>query len=215
LTPGPSKRRIGVYGGKFDPIHIGHLICAEMTRDAFALDKVLFVTSASPPHATGASPAHLRHLLVEAACAPNTFFEACDVELKRAGPSYMVDTIAELQRLYGDDTELFLLTSSEYLEPAHRWHLTRWHRGADLLRSCHLLIFTRPGHELSQVREWAAELPGATVSFLEVCPSPPVSSTLIRERVSQGKSVWYMVLPEVWHVIREKSLYGCRGRPSP
>jgi nicotinate-nucleotide adenylyltransferase len=202
------QNRIGVYGGKFDPIHIGHLICAEMSRDAFALDKVLFVTSANPPHASGASSAEHRHRLVQAACSPNAFFEACDVELKRQGPSYMVDTIAELQARYGSACELFLLTSSEYLEPSHPWHLTRWHRGPELLQACQLLVFTRPGHELATVKEWAAALPRARVLFLDLCPSPPVSSTLIRDRVRAGKSVWYMVLTEVWQVIRELGLYG-------
>ena len=74
--------RIGIYGGKFDPIHIGHLICAEWTREHFGLDKVLFVTSANPPHKkSGVLDAELRHEMVEAAVEPNCYFEASDIEL--------------------------------------------------------------------------------------------------------------------------------------
>jgi len=207
----PAKK-VGIYGGKFDPPHVGHLMCAEMTREAFGLDKVLFVTSANPPHKkTGVSPAHLRHELVEAAVYRNCFFEACDIELKRQGPSYTLDTVRALSAEYGPGTDLYLMLSSEYLEPSHPWHLSKWHDSAELFSLTHFLIFARPGHSNEQIEEWARLIPQARIQCLHFCPSPPVSSTMIRERIAQGQSVWYMILPEVWQLIRKRGLYLAEG----
>jgi nicotinate-nucleotide adenylyltransferase len=204
-----KKKRVGIYGGKFDPPHNGHLLCAEMTRDHFQLDKVLFVTSANPPHKkTGVLDAIIRHEMVSAAVAPNCYFEACDVELKRDGPSFTLDTVRDVHKIYGPDTELFLLMSSEYLDPSHAWHLSKWHDVQDLFGLCTLLIFPGRDQTIEQAREWGKLLPQARIDFLDFCPSPPVSSTLIRDRVAQGKTVWYMVPAEVWRIIRDRRLYG-------
>jgi nicotinate-nucleotide adenylyltransferase len=204
-----KPRRIGVYGGKFDPPHVGHMLCAEMTREAFQLDKVLFVTSANPPHKkTGVLEAKIRHMMVSAACGPNSYFEPCDVELKRDGPSFTLDTIRELHRIHGPETELFLMMSSEYLDPEHPWNLTKWHDVEDLYGLCTLLVFPGRDHQIEQAEAWGKLIPQAKIEYLAFCPSPPVSSTLIRDRVSQGLSVWYMVLPEVWQIIRDLRLYG-------
>ncbi len=214
-----NPKRVGIYGGKFDPPHVGHLMCAEMTREAFQLDKVLFVTSAVPPHKkTGVLDASIRHEMVSAAVAPNCFFEACDVELKREGPSYTLDTVRDVHEIYGTGTELFLLMSSEYLDPAHAWHLSKWHDVEQLFSLCTLLIFAGRDQTIEQAREWAKLLPQARIDFmLTFCPAPPVSSTLIRDRIAEGKSVWYMVLPEVWRIIRDRRLYGLTAprRSSP
>ena len=203
-----SPRKIGVYGGKFDPPHVGHLMCAEMTREAFDLDLVLFVTSANPPHKkTGVSDARIRQAMVEAAVAPNYFFQACDIELRREGPSYTLDTIKALKAQYGD-AELYLMLSSEYLDPEHPWHITKWKNSHELFALCRLLIFPREGHTVAQSTQWAELITEADIQILSFCPSPPVSSTLIRDRIASGASVWYMVLPEVWNIIRRKRLYG-------
>jgi nicotinate-nucleotide adenylyltransferase len=213
-----KPKRAGIYGGKFDPPHVGHLICAEMTREAFQLDKVLFVTSANPPHKkTGVLDADIRHEMVRAAVAPNCYFEACDVELKREGPSFTVDTVRDVHRMYGPGTELFLLMGSEYLDPNHPWHLSKWHDVEDLFRLCTLLVFSSRDQTVEQSKEWAKLLPQARFDFLDFCPAPPVSSTMIRDRVAKGLSVWYMVLPEVWRIIRDRGLYGVTAprRSSP
>jgi nicotinate-nucleotide adenylyltransferase len=207
-----TPRKIGIYGGKFDPPHVGHLMCAEMTREEFSLDKVLFVTSANPPHKkTGVSDAKIRHAMVEAAVFRNCFFEACDIELKRDGPSYTLDTVRALSQQYGPDTELYLMLSSEYLEPTHPWHLSKWHDSDELFRLCHFLIFARPGHSADEIEQWALAMPQARIDVLGFCPSPPVSSTLIRDRIARGQSVWYMILPEVWQLIRDCGLYTTGG----
>src|SRR5579885_1791638 len=208
------KLRIGVYGGKFDPIHIGHLLCAEWTRERFELDKVLFVTSANPPHKkNGVLDARLRHEMVEAGIRPNCYFEACDIELNREGPSYMLDTIKELRERYGDKAELFLLLSSEYLEPDNAWRLDKWHGAEELFSLCTILCFPRAGTALAQIEDWSKQIAGADIRAL-ACPSPPVSSALIRARVSQGLSVWYMVPAEVWRIIRDRGHYADPNHPA-
>lgn len=213
-----KPKRIGFYGGKFDPPHVGHLLCAEMTREAFQLDKVLFVTSANPPHKpVGATPAHIRHEMVEAACAPNCFFEACDLELKRPGKSYTLLTIRQLRDIYGPDTEICLMISSEYLDPDYEWNVGVWTGAVELFPMVRLLVFTREGHTNELSRQWGAMLVEKfkgeveiKIDYLDFCPAPPVSSTLLRKRVSQQQSIWYMVLPEVWQIIRDRGLYGCK-----
>lgn len=205
-----KKRRIGIYGGKFDPPHNGHLMCAELTRDNSGLDKVLFVVSANPPHKdTGVTDARLRLEMVEAACAPNCYFEACDVELKRPGKSWTYPTVVTLSEKYGPDVELCLMMSSEYLDPEHAWTLRRWQHYEELISMVTLLVFMRPGHTAEQTKAWGALHTGARIEYLTYCPAPPVSSTEIRDRVSKGLSIWYMVLPEVWQIIRARKLYGC------
>jgi nicotinate-nucleotide adenylyltransferase len=202
-----KKLKIGVYGGKFDPIHIGHLICAEWTRERFGLDKVLFVTSANPPHKkTGVLDARFRHEMVKAGVEPNCYFEACDIELGRTGPSYTVDTLKELAAKYGDSAELFLMVSAEYLEPNHAWRLDKWHGADEIFKIATILVFPRDVSGLAQIEEWKKNIPQARIEAL-AAPSPPVSSSLIRERIANGLSVWYMVTAEVWRLIRDRKHY--------
>lgn len=210
-----KKRRIGIYGGKFDPPHVGHALCAEMTREAFDLETVLFVVSANPPHKdSGVTPAKIRLRMVQAMVAPNCYFEACDIEMKREGKSFTYDTVVALRKKYGPDVELCLMMSSEYLDPEHPWYLkTKWDKSAELVKMVRLLIFCRAGHTVEMAKKWAELIPGAQVEFLDFCPTPPVSSTILRDRVAEGQSIWYMVLPEVWQVIRDLGLYGCKLPP--
>lgn len=208
-------RRIGVYGGKFDPLHIGHLICAEWTRERFDLDKVLFVTSANPPHKrSGVLDAKLRHAMVEAALEPNCYFEACDIELKRDEPSYTLETIRQLKEIYGDDTELFLMISAEYLDPENDWRIDKWKGASELFELASLLVFPRGDMGLDKIELWAKDLPQARIQGMS-CPTPPVSSSMIREMVKNFKSIWYMVPPEVWNIIRDERHYIEPGTTPP
>lgn len=208
-------QRIGVYGGKFDPIHIGHLICAEWTREHFQLDKVLFITSANPPHKkTGVLDARLRHEMVKAATAPNCYFQPCDIELQRTETSYTIETIRELCRRYGESAELYLMLSAEYLDPSNPWRIDKWHGAEELFELCTILAFPRDVSGLESIEAWSKDIPQARIKALH-CPSPPVSSSLIRERVAQGKSIWYMVTPETWKLIRDRRHYLNPGQSIP
>lgn len=199
--------RIGIYGGKFDPIHIGHLICAEWTREHFGLDKVLFVTSANPPHKkSGVLDAELRHEMVEAAVEPNCYFEASDIELRREGPSYTLLTVRQLKEEYGDSAELFLMLSAEYLDPENDWRIDRWKGADELLQLVNLMVFPRDDMGVDKIEEWSRDIPQAKIHSL-TCPTPPVSSSLIRKRVKNFQSIWYMVTPEIWEIIRDRRHY--------
>ena len=132
-------------GGTFDPIHMGHLITAEMVRCAAFLDRILFVPSARPPHKDGtrtASPED-RLIMTEYAVRENLHFSVSDIELHRNGPSYTVDTIAELQsRLDGAD--LFFITGADAMNDLYLWHEPK-----RLLRSCRLIVATREFRSMS------------------------------------------------------------------
>jgi nicotinate-nucleotide adenylyltransferase len=199
-------RGIGLYCGTFNPIHNGHLLIAECARDQFKLEKVLFVTSAKPPHRhSGLLPAELRHQLVTVAVEDNAHFEASALELDRTGPSYTIDTVASVREIYGTDIEVNLIIGGDNLKK-----IGEWHKAQELVQWCHFLVaprlvyeetvLTRPQdrHEaavLERVLEDTPEmcnLPGAKVSIIEF-PAVSISSSQVRERIASGKSVLYMV----------------------
>ena len=200
--------RIGAYGGKFNPVHNGHLISAEWTREEHNLDKILWIPSANPPHVdnTDVLDAELRLEMLEAAIAPNCYFESCDLELRRDGPSYAVDTMRQLKQIYGADSELFFMISAEYLDPDNDWRIDKWHGAEELFSLVDFMVFPRGKMGIRKIKRWARDIPGARVHSLE-CPAPPVSSSMIRERVKTFQSIWYMTPPEVWAIIRDKRHY--------
>jgi nicotinate-nucleotide adenylyltransferase len=199
-------RGIGLYCGTFNPIHNGHLLIAECARDQFSLEKVLFVTSAKPPHRhSGLLPSELRHQLVTVAVQDNSHFEASRLELDRSGPSYTIDTVASVRQMYGEDVEVNLIIGGDNLKK-----IGEWHKAQQLVEWCRFLVaprlvyeetvLTRPQNHreaavLERVLEDAPEmcdLPGAKVSIIEF-PAVSISSSQVRERIAAGKSVLYMV----------------------
>ena len=109
------KKRIGIFGGTFDPIHLGHLIVAETIMDEFSLDRVVFIPAAVPPHKLGKdiSAAHHRYMMTMLAICSNPRFEASDMEMRRTGPSYSRDTLAELIREHGEDTDFYFIVGAD------------------------------------------------------------------------------------------------------
>jgi nicotinate-nucleotide adenylyltransferase len=207
-------RKIGVYGGTFDPPHYGHLLCAEWTREWFNLDRVLFVTGATPPNkVSGPLDAEDRHEMVVAAVSDNPWFQASRVELELdAERSYTLLTMRELRRQYGTDVDLWCIISSEYLNPTHEWFLPKWMGAEELFQICRFLIFPRDHLDLEQSQQWAAEIPNARID-LAFAPSPPLSSTLIRNMVAEGKSSWYTTPWAVQQIIRKKGHYRTAATP--
>lgn len=130
---------IGLFCGTFNPIHLGHLLIAECARDQFALSKVLFVTSPTPPHrSTGLLPGEQRHQLVQAAIQGNGRFEASRLELDRGGTSYTVDTVEQVLAAHSEPTRVNLIIGGDNLP-----FLKDWHRSQELLTLCRLIVVPR------------------------------------------------------------------------
>ncbi len=198
-----STRRLGILGGTFDPIHIGHLIIAEEARARFGLDKVLFVPARISPHKLDDTPADGEHRfrMVEIAVAGNPGFCASRVDLDRPGPSYTVDMLEEL-RLQFQGADFCFIMGMDSLE-----HLDKWRQPIRLLRLAHLVVVTRPGHKVS-LDALDRRLPGLrdAVSLLDTV-NVGISSTDIRERVRRGMSIRYQVPADVYEYIRDRGLY--------
>ena len=193
-----GDRRIGIVGGTFDPIHHGHLVAASEVADRFALDEVVFVPTGQPwqKNDVKVSPAEDRYLMTVIATASNPRFHVSRVDIDRPGPTYTVDTLRELRKVYGPEAELFFITGADALAKILSW------KDADQLFSlAHFVGVTRPGFELS-----GAHLPKDAVSLVEV-PAMAISSTDCRARVAAGKPVWYLVPDGVVQYIAKRGLY--------
>ncbi len=201
--------RLGILGGTFDPIHIGHLILAEEAYDQLGLNLVLLAPAADPPHKReqGKSPAGRRVRMVELAIADNPHLALSRVDVERPGPHYTLDMVRLLREQHGPGVELFFLMGLDSLAD-----LPTWHRPLDLMQQCKLVAFSRPGAGF----DWEtleAALPGARSEVI-VLPMPllQISGSDLRERARQGRFLRYLVPPPVEQYIREQQLY-CAERP--
>lgn len=201
------KPRLGILGGTFNPIHIGHLILAQSALEAFGLGSVLFVPCATPPHKSASDLIEGRHRLamVERATEWNPFFDVSDMELQRAGMSYAIDTVRELgQRM--PDTELFFIIGADTLRELHKWRNID-----DLLALCRFVTFSRPGSELDGLRQADLKLappwPERLMKDVVAGRHLDISSSDVRYRIAEGLSIRYLVPPEVEMYIAEHGLY--------
>jgi nicotinate-nucleotide adenylyltransferase len=199
--------KIGLFGGTFDPIHSGHLILAEQAREAFHLNKVLFIPSAAPPHKSPKeiTSASSRLKMIETAIQGNPFFEVSTVELERATPSYSIDTVKELGRKYPNDS-LFFIIGTDSLFEMHTWYKVN-----ELIQLCEFIYVYRPGFSVQDKRSNELQLePEAFKVLTRHCvkmASIDISSTDIRLRVAQGRSIRYLVPESVREFIEQKGLY--------
>ena len=198
------EKRIGIMGGTFDPIHMGHLITAEMVRAEVELDEVLFIPSARPPHKDGTRAASIADRFAMTACAiqDNPNFSLSDMELRREGPSYTVDTIAALHDQF-DGAVLFFITGADAMNDLYRWHEP--HR---LLRSCQFIVATRQGVPLDELL-LAEKFTAEERSHIQVLPTPhlEISSSAIRTRIRAGLSIRHLVPRAVEEYIEDRGLY--------
>ena len=198
---------IGVMGGTFDPIHVGHLAIAEEARESARLDRILFVPAGLPPHkpAGSVTPVEHRVAMVAAAIADNPAFELSTIEVDRDGPSYTVDTLESLAA-GGDDLTL-ILSAETFAE------LPGWHEPERLFDAARMAVVPREGYAAPDPAWLSAAFPGreARVSYLEG-PRLGLSSTAIRARVAAGRSIRYLVPPAVEAYITANHLY---RRPAP
>lgn len=191
--------RIGLFGGTFDPVHLGHLRAAENAREALGLDRVALVPSATPPHrARPASSADDRLAMARLAAATHPCFEAWDLELRRPGPSYTVDTVcAVLTERPGDDLVL--------LVGADTWpEMATWRDPERLFSLVEVGVAERPGAPLPPL---APPFPSARGVRLVDGPSLPISATAIRARVAEGRSIRYLVPDAVADYVATRGLY--------
>jgi len=196
---------IGVIGGTFDPIHIGHLAVAEEARERLHLALVLFVPAGQPwlkPNIPISAAEH-RAQMVRLAITGNPYFKLSTMEIERAGPSYTVDTIAELQGQLGAEDELFFILGWENLA-----QLPQWHEPSRLIEICHLVVAPRPDYPCPNLKALEAAIPGLSqrVMLMEQ-PQIGVSASEIRARVARGLSIYHLVPEPVNQYIKQHRLY--------
>jgi len=209
------EKRVGLLGGTFNPIHVGHLRGAEEIREAFDLEKVIFIPASVPPHKGMERLMDASHRLemVRLALRSNPAFSISDIELKRSGKSYSVDTIRYFKDLYPGPL-FFILGEDAFFE------IEAWREFKDLFSLCHFVVMSRPGFQKAGL-----ELPESLVPFfrreargrwthisghclyLQEITLLDISSTRIRERIKRGNSVRYLLPAEVEAYIDGKGLY--------
>ena len=205
-----SGRKLGVLGGTFDPVHLGHLIIAEEAADRLGLDVVVFVPARDPwrKERSDIASAADRMAMVRLATRDNPRFRVSEVDLKREGPSYSVDTLDDL-REQEDDAQLYFLVGYDTL-----MDIPHWREPKRLMNLAHLVTVVRPGYAIDfEVLERV--MPGVrhNVTLLEI-PEVGISSTEVRRRIAAGKSVRYWVPEPVAEYIRQRGLYGARDTSS-
>lgn len=197
--------KVGIMGGTFDPIHNGHLATAEAVKDSLALDLVLFIPSARPPHKRGRKvlePEHRLAMTILATCS-HPHYHVSTIEIMRSGPSYAVDTIDALKSGFEPATRFyFILGADAALE------LSTWHHAQELVNKCFFVVATRQGtdFDMSSIENQFA--PESREHLIRVeTPALEISSTDIREKIRSGRSIKYLVPELVEQYIIKENLY--------
>lgn len=205
---GPASGAIGILGGTFDPVHIGHLAIAEEAREALALERVVFLPAGAPVHKPGrpVSPAEDRVAMVAAAIADNPAFALSRAEVDRPGPSYAVDTLealaAEARAAGGHADLVFILSSEAYAG------LPTWRRPERILELCWMAVVPRPGAQAADPVAMTRLVPGADRRTIVLDgPTLAVSGSAIRARVAAGRSIRYLVPDAIVAYIGDHGLY--------
>lgn len=198
-----TTERIGIFGGRFDPIHIGHLLLAQAALEELQLTRIVFLPSGGHAHykeedrnvASGPDRLEMARLAVET----NPFFEACDYEVKQKQFCYTIDTLRRFRGRYPPGTEIFFLVGGDWKDK-----IPTWKDGDLLTREFNVALFSRPGfrHETHLCHDPQGE----RILYVDM-PLIDISSSMIRERVKTGKSILYRVPEPVRLYIEEKGLY--------
>ncbi|EPR09265.1 nicotinic acid mononucleotide adenylyltransferase [Ruminiclostridium papyrosolvens C7] len=198
--------KIGICGGTFDPVHVGHLAVAELVREEFGLDRVLFIPSGKPPHKDLTSvtdPIH-RLNMVQCAVSTNPNFEAVSIEVERRGYTYTVDTLKQLHELYPKGTEFYYIIGADVVMDLLKWKSTE-----EVFTLTRFIALMRPGFQDEEFKtrltylksEYDVNITGFEAPLIEI------SSTFIRDRIKNGKSVKYFITEPVEGYIKENNLY--------
>ncbi len=211
---------IGIFGGTFDPIHVGHLRASLEVMEEKGLDRIYFVPNNIPPHKEfKGAPSEARLEMVRLSVDGIDNFFACDLEIRRGGKSYSIDTVREFKEKFGSENRFYFIAGSDAFSTISTWKDYR-----DLLREVSFIVMCRPSHpypfleevlsgeafsEFEMVekgRRYVNTLSGTTVEYINVTLLE-VSSTYIRNLVKKGRSIKFLVTREVEGFIREKRLY--------
>ena len=198
------SERIGIFGGTFDPPHLGHLILASEAHAQLKLTRLFWVLTPVPPHKMNRPISSLEHRLamVKLALKGEPNFELSNIEIERPGPHYTLDTIHVFSKQY-PDKDLILLLGGDSLRD-----LPTWHRPADLVAACHRIgVMRRPGDSID-MESLVGKIPGLKdkVRFVEA-PLLEIASSEIRRRASKGLPFRYYLLPAVYRYIQKHNLY--------
>lgn len=197
------KRRIGIMGGTFDPIHYGHLRAADEAHIAFGLSEVIFVPTGQPPHKAGerVSSAEDRYMMTVLATVDCPYFSVSRIEIDKTGKSYTIDTLRRLKAMPEYlDTEFYFITGLDAV-----MDIVSWKNPEEIMSLCKFVAVSRYGYTHKRMEELPEDLRTAIIS-LEI-PLLAISSTGLRERVRLDRSIRFLVPPSVEHYIRKKSLY--------
>ncbi len=196
---------IGVMGGTFDPVHLGHLAVAEEARVRLNMAEILFVPAGQPwlKADTCISPAEHRIQMLRLAIADKAYFKLSTVEIERAGPSYAADTVAGLKGQLDAGDELFFILGWDSLT-----ELPQWREPRRLVEMCPLVVAPRPGYSSPDLKKLEDTIPGLSQRVLILDkPQIEISASEIRERVARGLSVRHLVPEPVNRYIKEHKLY--------
>ncbi|MCK5594842.1 nicotinate-nucleotide adenylyltransferase [bacterium] len=191
--------RIGIIGGTFNPIHYGHLVSASEICDKFKLDKVIFVPSALNPlkNASNLAEAHHRLNMIKLAIADDPRFEVSDIEIKRGGTSYTIDTIKTFVKDYGKDVNIyFIIGADAFLE------INSWASPDALLKMCKFIVTTRPGYDIKEAKPVFKKL----IKVMKIT-CLKISSSDIRERIKTGAPIKYLLSEKIENYIKKHKLY--------
>ena len=204
-----KPKKIGIMGGTFNPVHHGHLVTAQEALDQFGLDEVIFIPTGDPPHKIEDLLAHAedRYLMTVIATSSNSSFFVYRIEIDRKGKSYTIDTVKELRKLFGSDSELYFITGADAILEILTWKNTR-----EIVTLAKFIAATRPGYDLSKIKELKTTLFNSEDEadrriFIMEIPALAISSTDIRQRIKIGRPVNYLVPEGVNNYILKHGLY--------
>jgi len=200
IPPAHARRRVGVMGGTFDPVHHGHLVAASEVQAWFDLDEVVFVPTGEPwqKSTREVSPAEDRYLMTVIATASNPRFWVSRVDIDRKGPTYTIDTLRDLHAVM-PDAELYFITGADALGDIFTWRDAK-----ELFALAHFVGCTRPGYAMDD--STLQGIPKDQLTIVEI-PALAISSSDVRKRRAAGEPVWYLVPDGVVQYISKYSLY--------
>lgn len=191
-------KKVCLFGGTFDPPHIGHLLVAQTVAEAEDFEKIIFILANQPPLKNDFSKVDHRLSMLKMAVAGNPKFDISEIDIDRGGVSFTIDTIKEYKKIENlNSKEIYYLLGSDSLINFHKWEQAK-----DILNECQVLVAIRPGFRPSSIPSWVLK----NIQFANI-PRFEISSTTIRKRWAEDKTIRYMVTQPVWEYVNAHKLY--------